>query len=908
MFIFEDSLPLNGETKEIKFICDLLLDDFTKEVGDSRIVKSLLNRYHYEFDTRGIFETYRDALANNPQAQEDFSARYRELLYMYKASGTQGVLQSTGLLERLCRYEFKNNKKFYGKALEDAVAIQTDYVARYFKLEGWDAETYANCQNLLRSIIGTWVDRQAVTTQRELGTTTSNIINVTDRSGIEGQIIGESAEVNTADHLKDLTDPKIYVDIINDISKGTNVLMKRNSSTAIEGEMYSILNYFYELEQRSFCIKMKSKYKFLDKRDFNFDANDVTPHTYKANGSLMEGHKVTIRPEYADSGIGNVDGCNKRVKSGKVELILYIEALDRVKSKLKPNDRVVASFIVNDIRQYLYSKGVATRGFVEVSQIVGAILACERLKVILKRNGYSLLQFPIIEVREGTWSRFSCLYELLHYYRIHFRLQELQSLNIIDAEYANSRHSPVSIIDVVKRLSDTNKSSYEEYLENNFSDVRLDNRRNLSSSAIRLTAEKISHEPVFKVTLVKLENIYSSGLSLLESFSDVLVDDNIMSAVDIYASVYLPLISICPPSLSFGDMPTPRLMQTMIEYGNGVLEKTMKAQLDALKLSHKRNDYNRTNNLFNVVIERLESVLISKDISDYRDFLDNLDTTLIGVFEPTELCKECLASSNSNRQALYFIFCNIKVAIFLYDNVTTVANILLGSGDNSYRTISVDEAQRDLLEAVSNNFDDILSVLLKILSFRYCKDFYSRDRTRILECFVDYLEKQYNITIQNRARITDFTAYLNNSANKNAIDCLMEFVQVAVDTLEDSYMTNMIANLNTETTESYWASVKSKVARDFYDHVQSQYADDITNNVVAVNYRQHDELAGLPTLPNSSIIGLVEPVRFYLEDSNDYFVYSVFGYKMLLKSGLGVVTKMSDYEIKLISEYDEWDY
>lgn len=899
--IIEDICRVKLDKKSIKFICDLLINDYIEQGADRRSVRELQNTMLSDLD-HNMLSKYLMILKFDLALQKSFETEYKELEAVYKMEGCKGVLQSTKTLEKLCRAYFSNEKKLFGEQLESAINIQVEYVSNEFKLSAWNDAEFGSFLTLLNNSVKKWVDRSTVTQNRLLGADVSNVINTTDREGMSASIVDEVATFEVHKGYSDMLDPELYTRLISSIKKGTKLLFPLSSSSNIRGEIYSILNYYFEMEYKNYCKRL-ADIGF----DVKFDVNVVTPHKVKHNTRLMEGHLVTVNPSYASSGIGNVDNCNKTVDVGKIALKDYIDAIEYAKGRLKPNQELVACFIAMDVMNYMIRENpynAQRLDFLSVVTVIDSIICAEQLISVLKDNGLSILCFPIIEVREGTWTRFSCIYELVNFYRTHARLDDLVHLNLSNREYAKIKADPVNILDIMNRQQAAQRSNYEAYLEANFSRLQLDNRCNISS--IKKDDTHISgtqSDSLKSVFSCLMHSLYSSGKSILEVILPYLGDQDFLFAMELFSAVYIPLLSKANSNFAYCDFHQSQLLD-LLSINNGVvLSGIVDDQIDYMNNlvgSDYCSDYAKE---ITEYITTLEAIKKKRDYKSFNQFLDVVDFRMYSIISKYENLPMYFQKDYRLSRGVYFVYCNIKLGEYLYTELSNLVCRLFNSGDID---ISTGTAKDDLEAALYRHDNNMLKLILNITKYNKCDVFYSSDIDSVLDDFVDWISKELSMRITSKARLKDFITNDMFYCNTSAVEHISKIIREAIKCIDNKLMSKLSKSLDRGIQENYWNSVKDRISRDFFNYSSNVLSESLYDNTYNADIEVVDALRHLPTLRNSTIIGLTEPYKQHMRDGGEYFIFSNLGYKMLLQSRLGEVEPMTEDDINLILSVSEW--
>lgn len=899
--IIEDICRVKLDKKSIKFICDLLINDYIEQGADRRSVRELQNTMLSDLDYN-MLSKYLMILKFDLALQKSFETEYKELEAVYKMEGCKGVLQSTKTLEKLCRSYFSNEKKLFEEQLESAVNIQVEYISNEFKLSAWNDVEYGSFLTLLNSSVKTWVDRSAVTQNRLLGADVSNVINTTDRDGMDASIVDEVSTFEVHKGYSDMLDPELYTRLISSIKKGTKLLFPLSSSSNIRGEIYSILNYYFEMEFKNYCKRLADMGV-----DIKFDVNQVTPHKIKHNTRLMEGHLVTVNPEYASSGIGNVDNCNKTVDIGKIALKDYIDAIEYAKGRLKPNQELVACFIAMDVMKYMIRENPYNEqrlDFLSVVTVIDAIICSEQLISVLKDNGLSILCFPIIEVREGTWSRFSCLYELVNFYRTHARLDDLNNLNLSKREYAKIKADPVNILDIMNRQQAAELSNYEAYLETNFSRLQLDNRCNISS--IKKDDTRLNYlqsDSLTKASYLYMQTLYFSGKSLIQFIVPYLHDTDFLFAIELFSAVYIPLLSKANSDFACCDFHTSQLLD-LLSINNGVvLSGIVDDQIDYMGSLVGDSEYASYVKELTEYITMLETIKKRRDYKSFTNFLDVIDCRMHSIISKYSELSIYFQDGYRLSKGLYFVYCNVKFGEYLYTELSNLVSILLNSDDID---ISSGDADKDFKEGLDRHGNSMLKLILNITKYNKCDVFYSKDTDPVLEDFINWLSEELGMRITSKARLKDFVTNDMFECNTSVVENMNLVIQEFIRCIDNKLMSKLSKSLNRGIQENYWNSVKDRISRDFFNYSSNALSESLYDNTYNADIEVVDALRHLPTLRNSTIIGLTEPFKQHMRDGGEYFVFSNLGYKMLLQSRLGEVEPMTEDDINLILSVSEW--
>lgn len=867
-------------TSYCKVMCDLAMYELDKNIKvDIKKEKEALANTLIQDLGDDIVGSYTSVL--EPDVANMFMEIYKGFLTTFDLHGFNQVLISSTLLEDQVVRHLKSSRGLFGATLDNAVRKHVEYVANNFKVSEWDVNEHPNPFGLLNFAIKRWTVKGDYRTDKFFSNLQVNIVTNSDGdSEIMDSVVVEDNDTS------DLFNTELYVELMTSIQQGSSVLFELARTSTLKEMLYSTINFYQKLE----IDMIKDDLQVGDKKII-VDEASLIPYKSKKMIGFSEGHLPHMISSYTQSGIGNESSCNETFKSGYV----ILEALESSLNNIDLNNSV--TFIVSDVVGR-WDKSILQRfNQVEISSVIAAVLNTRRLKEILSSNGYNILQFPSIELRQKTWSRFNNLYELLNFYRTHCKLDK----KIISPEFDYDTQSDVSIYgitiaNVIEGVGDSGIEDIDRYIEDKFGHIKLSSRTVIKSRTTKVSYRPSSPSEKFEEAVwVTLKDDIVSLRKLLASMKCIANAKNLSVSMQFLEALIVPVLKYAGPSLSNYDLREIEFMELYNSTGDGKLDVDYRLQNDLLlKIV---NDEGLVTQLRTLAQHMRNGLLGSLDnpITYYKSLV--MYNEKIYKFQEAFLLNNDYYVSDGNGVKLssinYINLMNYRFSEYL---VRVLQTLLIDiCAVNDVESMPAEE----LADSVFNNmFKDLTSVVLRVVNRPYIKDIALDDDDNIIKNFVNWYSDTYKLELTSMSRFNEFKYFELHPYNVDAISLVRRIVKLLVEFSDKFLYSNLTNAVKFSNTLSVWDSLKEFLNGQFLQ-ASVDYLDDEINQQ-SMSYKDDTFCLKIcPTIPGTTIIADPKNIKrpFITEaDGANYWVYSNLGFKAKAPNKIDVPIKLSEEE------------
>lgn len=864
-----------------KVMCDLTMYELCKELKSDEVSKvkdSLANTFLGEFGNN-IVEEYMSRLSED--VRDKFKTVYDSFATTLELHGFNHVLISSRLLEDQVFHHIKNSRRLFGPTLDNAVRKQIEYVANNFKVGEWDVSEHPNVFGLLHSAVTMWTDKSDFKSDKFFSNLQINIVK--DSEG--NSFISDSRLTEDSD-TSELFSSEVYVEIMSSIYRGSAELFKLANSSTLKELLYSTINFYQDQELK---IMLESTPKGCIK--IEVDQSSLVPYKSKKNLDFNEGHLPHILKGYSNSGIGNESSYNTTFGRG----LEILKSVDSLINNIDLDDSI--TFMVNSITKNWSEETYGSIGQIGVSNIIAAILDTRRLKDILSRNHYSLLQFPTIELRQNTWNRFTNFYELINYYRTHEKLDR----RILSPEFAGYEQSEIinpgiSITNVIDSSNISGTESVDKYIEEKFGNITLS-----AKTIIKSRSTKVSYRPstdaekVEEAVWITLKNDIVNLRNCIDNLSGINNIQNFDASMRFLECIIVPVLKYAGEELENYAINESAFL-TLFKYGTN----------DSMAIDHKLQ-VNLFNNMINDsnIPDKLKSAaqLVKRGFTSYlnspmeyykltkefNDKLYNLQKSLLIQQDFYVVDGSGVQLSSIN----YINLMNYRLSKYL---LNMCVELLMNIADTNdiLRT-----SPEELADSVFNNYlKNLTNVILRVVKMPNVKSMASGNIQDIIKDFTNWYSKEYKLDLASMSRFREFSHFELHPYNTKAISIMSNIIKILIDYSDKFLYGNLAKAVKSSNSLSVWDGIKEYLNSSFL----SASIDYLDAEVQQHTMTYKDDtfcFKACPTIPGTTIIADPNNLkRPYITEtgSSNYWVYSNLGFKALVPSNIDTPIKMSEDE------------
>lgn len=866
-----------------KVICDLTMYEMAKELKLDKMNKikdSLANTYVHEFGPDMVDEYM--ARLGSIEYLRQFKEIYDNFIVTLDINGFNQVLMSSSLLTDDVYRFLKKSRGLFGPTLDNAVRKQVEYVANNFKFAEWDVNSHPNCFGLLHSAVTLWTSKGDYKTDKFFSNLQTNIV-----SNNEGGIfVNDGVEVSHND-TSDLYNPDLYVELMSSIYGGSAELFKLAGSSTLKELLYSTVNYYQEQELRVILESMPA-----GSPEIIVDQYSLIPYKNKKNLSFSEGHLPHIISGYSSSGIGNENSCNDTYVSGLERLKVIDSGLNNIDFSLP------VTFIVSKITKNWTMSMYGDLSQVGVANIIAAILNTRRLKDILAKASYSLLQFPTIELRQDTWQRFSNLYELLNFYRTHTQLD--RKLIADEFEIGGQSEIPNSAITVANIVSSKNVSgsdNVDRYIEDNFGNIKLTCRTLIKTRASKITYRPSNDaEKVEEAIWITLKDDIIKLRGCIDKLSMLTGSANFSTTMSFLECMIVPVLKYAGPGLENYSISESSILELYRTSDDNKLPIDYALQD---RLFKQLSVQPTTPDAFKTVCTTVNTLLLS-NISAPLEFYKVLEkfNEKIHQSQKALLIKNDFYVSDgsgvSTSSINYINLMNYRMSKYLLNKLIELLMDICNTDE------IFGKSAEDLSDNVFNNmFKSLTDVVLHSVSRDNIKSIASGNISDIVDDFTKWYSKQYKLDLTSMYRFKEFKHFDLHPYNLDAISLMSRIFKLLLDYSDKFLYGNLTKAISATNSLSTWDSVKEFLNASFLQASIHHLEDEIQQQSMSYS----EETFGLkicPTIAGTTIIADPRNLkRPYMVETggSSYWVYSNLGFRALVPSNIENPIKLNKEEL-----------
>lgn len=371
--------------------------------------------------------------------------------------------------------ELLADRGLYGDLAEDAKENALNQFSNSFDIQYFNDKEHTTSLKMVRSFFD--IQQNIKSEVRTLGGTL-----LKGEDGEYFDVAIDTIEVESSQSKFLFKDSKFYVENMTKLQLGSNILFQSSggSRSNLEESFSSIANRFKREDLKMLALKVAST--IPQAKNINFilpkEAEEPLVYLKKNDSTAVNNWRGHLSFKYGESingyhkrGIGHQDTHNKIMKRGNSILDVCLRIL-RGKHQGVIN-------LYYEVSRTLEKELEVHLGPDEVVAILEGIVATNSIQKVLYENSLTMGSFPCVELRQSTWNRFSNLYELMNFTKVHEIRTVNEKLNIPTSDLNGQE------LEIIKIISATNtRSDHDEYVKNILDKNLKDPPKRLPNSAL----------------------------------------------------------------------------------------------------------------------------------------------------------------------------------------------------------------------------------------------------------------------------------------------------------------------------------------------------------------------------------------------------------------------------------------